>query len=66
LYLISFDIKLNIFLTYFSFGVRFKMWKELIENWILVILDDDLLKFRNNDSFLVTSEAFVGDSRLFE
>jgi len=42
------------------------MGEEFVENWILVILNDDLLKFGNNESFLVAGEALIGDSGLFE
>jgi len=42
------------------------MGKKLVENWILVVLHNDLLKLGNDKPFLIISKALVRDSGFLE
>ena len=50
----------------FSFRLGLKMGKKLVEHGILIVLLNDSLKLGDDKHFLVTGEALIGDSGLFE
>jgi len=50
----------------FSLRLGLKMGKKFVEHGILIVLLNDSLKLGDDKHFLVTGEALIGDSGLFE